>query len=103
LQASRQAITCVDKGGTILFFAVPKPGEKLDIDFNPFWRDDVTLKTCYGAAPLDNLQAAELIRSGNVVVDDMITHRFPLSDIGKGFKMAGEGKDCLKVLIYPNK
>lgn len=102
LSASNQAIECVDKGGIILFFAVPKPGEKISIDFNPFWRNDVTLKTCYGAAPLDNLQAIELIRSGNVKVDDMITHRFPLNEIGNAFKMASEGKNCLKVLIYPN-
>lgn len=103
LSASKQAIECSDKGGMILFFAVPRPGETISIDFNPFWRDDVTIKTCYGAAPLDNKQAMELIRSGKVKVDDMITHKFSLDDIGEGFKIAGEGKNCLKVLIYPNK
>lgn len=100
--AAKQSLQCVDKGGTILFFAVPKPEETLDIDFNPLWRDDVSIKTCYGAAPIDNLQAMELIRSRRVIVDNIITHRFALSDIGKGFELAAEGKDCLKVLIYPN-
>lgn len=103
LSASKQAIECADKGGIILFFAVPKPGETISIDFNPFWRNDVAIKTCYGAAPLDNKQAMELIRSGRVKVDDMISHKFRLDDIGEGFKIAGEGKHCLKVLIYPNK
>lgn len=102
LAAARQAIHCVDKGGLINFFAVPKPGETIDIDFNPFWRDDVTLKTCYGAAPLDNMQAMELIRCGNITVKDMITHRFPLADIEKGFKTAAQGKNCLKVIINPH-
>ncbi|MBN1798940.1 MAG: alcohol dehydrogenase catalytic domain-containing protein [Spirochaetales bacterium] len=102
LAAARQAIHCVDKGGLINFFAVPRPGETVAIDFNPFWRNDVTLKTCYGAAPLDNVQAMELIRGGNIKVDDMITHRFPLSDIGKGFRIAARGKDCLKVIICPH-
>jgi len=103
LSASKQAIECAGKGGVIMFFAVPKPGELISIDFNPFWRDDVTIKTCYGAAPIDNRQAMELIRTGRIEVDDMITHRFKLDEIGLGFKTAGEGKNCLKVLIYPNK
>jgi L-iditol 2-dehydrogenase len=84
-----------------MFFAVPDPGEKVSIDFNPFWRNDVSIKTCYGAAPLDNRQAMELIRSKRVVVDDMITHRLGLADIQAGFRAASEGKDCLKVIVDP--
>jgi L-iditol 2-dehydrogenase len=103
LSAAEQALQCIDKGGIITFFAVPEPGQRINIDFNPFWRDDVTLKTCYGAAPLDNLQAMELISHGNIKIDDMITHKFPLADTEKGFKTASQGKNCLKVLIYPNK
>lgn len=102
LPAAKQALQSVERGGTILFFAVPNPGETLDIDLNPFWRNDVSLKTCYGAAPLDNIQAIELIRAGNVDVKDMITHRFGLEEIAKGFKTAGEGKNCLKVIIKPH-
>jgi L-iditol 2-dehydrogenase len=102
LSPARQALESVDRGGTVLFFAVPKPGETIDIDFNPFWRNDVSLKTCYGAAPIDNLQAMELIRAGNVDVRDLITHRFSLEEIAKGFKAAGEGKNCLKVIIKPH-
>ncbi len=92
LPAAKQALQSVDRGGTILFFAVPNPGEALDIDLNPFWRNDVSFKTCYGAAPLDNVQAMELIRAGNIDVNDMITHRFSLQDIAKGFKAASEAR-----------
>jgi L-iditol 2-dehydrogenase len=102
LPAAKQALQSVERGGTILFFAVPNPGETLDIDLNPFWRNDVSFKTCYGAAPLDNVQAIELIRAGNVNVKDMITHRFSLQEITKGFKTASEGKKCLKVIIKPH-
>ena len=103
LSAARQALQSVERGGTILFFAVPNPGETLDIDFNPFWRNDISLKTCYGAAPLDNTQAMELIRAGNIDVRDLITHRFSLEEIAKGFKAASKGKNCLKVIIKPHK
>ena len=103
LPAVEQALQSVDKGGTILFFAVPKPGETVAMDFNSYWRNDINFKTSYGAAPLDNMQALELIRAGNVQVMDMITHRLNLDEIGEGFKIASEGKQCLKVVIIPNK
>jgi len=80
-----QALESVDRGGVVLFFAVPKPGETVAVDFNRFWRDDVSLMPSYAAAPLDNATALELISSGRVVVNDMITHRLSLDDIGEGW------------------
>jgi hypothetical protein len=42
-------------------------GPNMDPRIQPFeviceTGDDITIKTCYGAAPLDNMQALELIR-----------------------------------------
>ncbi len=102
LPAARTALVCAERGGTILFFAVPKPGETVDVDFNPFWRDDITIKTCYGAAPADNVQALELIRKGTVTVTDMITHRFSIDRIGEAFRTGAKPDGCMKVIIEPN-
>ncbi len=102
LPAAQTALACAEKGGTILFFAVPKPGETVAVDFNPFWRDDITIKTCYGAAPLDNLQALELIRSGAVRVSDMVTHRFGIDAIGEAFRTGAQPDRALKVIVEPN-
>ena len=99
--AFRQSLACVDRGGTVLFFAVGKPGEALAVDFNPFWRNSVTLATSYGAAPLDNRQALDLLAHGAVQVTDMITHRFPLDEIGAAFRTAAQPGACLKVLLEP--
>lgn len=101
LSAVKQALKSVDKGGTVMFFAVPTPDETVDIDFNPYWRDDISFITSYGAAPQDNQKALELIRAGNINVKDMITHRLSLNEIAKGFELAGKGEG-LKILIKPN-
>lgn len=101
--ASESALRSVDRGGTVLFFAVGQPGETIAVDFNPFWRNDVSLRTCYGAAPLDNWQALELLRRGAVQVQDMITHRFGLDEIGEAFRTAACPGDCLKVLVEPDR
>ncbi len=102
LAAAEQALRCVDKGGVIIFFAVPLPGEKVGIDFTPFWRNDITVKTSYGAAPRDNKEAIRLLASGAIKADSIITHRLPLGRIAEGFALAASGKDCLKVVILPN-
>jgi L-iditol 2-dehydrogenase len=103
LPAVRTALTSIERGGTLLFFAVPKPGETVDVDFNPFWRDDITIKTSYGAAPIDNKQALELIQHGTVTVTDMVTHRFGIDEIGKAFMTGADPDGCLKVVIEPNR
>jgi L-iditol 2-dehydrogenase len=102
LPAARSALQSAERGGTILFFAVPKPGETVDVDFNPFWRDDITIKTCYGAAPLDNQQAIDLIRHGTVTVTDMVTHRFGIDSIGKAFATGAQPDGCIKIIVEPN-
>lgn len=99
LAAAEQALECVDRGGTVLMFAVPKPGETVAVDFNQFWRDDVTIMPSYAATPSDNALALELIRAGRVTVGDMITHRLPLDEIQEGFRLASEGEGCLKVVV----
>jgi L-iditol 2-dehydrogenase len=101
--AFKQALELADKGGKVMFFAPTEPGLKLDIPVNDFWRNDMTLLTSYGAAPQDNQESLELLSSKKVVIDKLITHRFPIEKIGEGFKLTAAGKDSIKVVIEPNK
>jgi L-iditol 2-dehydrogenase len=102
LSAANQAFQTVDKGGTILFFAVPRPGEELLIPVEEFWKREVSIKTSYAAAPHDLREALNLIQTSRISVKDMITHRLKLDEIQKGFKLVADGKESVKVIIYPN-
>jgi len=102
LAAANQALKCLDKGGTVLFFAVPKPNEKLEIPINDFWRNEVRIMTSYGAAPNDLKESLELIKNKQVNVEDMITHKLKFDEIQSGFQLVAEAKDSLKVIIEPN-
>ncbi|MGB2768969.1 MAG: zinc-dependent dehydrogenase [Candidatus Zixiibacteriota bacterium] len=97
------ALRCVDRGGTVLFFAPTDPGVELLVPVNDFWRNGITLLPSYGAAPLDCVQAIELIRSRRVPVAKMITHRLPLEKTALGFKLVEEAKESIKVIIEPQK
>lgn len=103
LSVAEQALKCVDRGGTVLFFAVPKPGVYLNVPINDFWRNEITIKTSYAASPFDLENALNIISEGKVKVSDMITHRLKLSEIGLGFKIVAEAKESIKVIIEPQK
>jgi L-iditol 2-dehydrogenase len=101
--AAQQALELVDRGGAILFFAVPHPDDELVIPINRFWRNDITLLTSYAAAGTDLTETIELIRNKRVAVTDMITHRLPLSETGIGFKLMEKADESLKVIIEPQR
>ncbi len=101
--ASKQALQSVDRGGTILFFAVPEPGVNISVPITDFWRNEVTLMTSYGAGPEDLKDALELISERKVNVHDMITHRLSLGEAGLGFKLVADAGESLKVIIEPQR
>jgi L-iditol 2-dehydrogenase len=103
LTAFNQALSCVDRGGTILLFAPPEPGINLSIPGWEFWRDQITLISTYAAAPLDIITAIELIRAHRLPVRKMITHRLSLAEATKGFQLVAEAKESIKVIIEPHK
>ncbi len=96
-----QAFECVDRGGSILFFAPTDPDYELPMPFNRIWGDEVTLYTSYGAGPQDIKGAIQLLKRGMVEVKDMITHRLPLERAQEGFRLVADPVDSLKVIIEP--
>lgn len=102
LSAFNQALLTVDRGGTVLCFAPLEPGINFSFPFFEFWNDGITLLPTYGGAPLDIVQAIELIRAHRLPTHEMITHRLPLSETGLGFQLVLEAKESIKVIIEPH-
>ncbi len=102
LAAAKQALQCVERGGTVLFFAVPKPGEDVPLPANELWKNEVRIVTSYAAAPGDMQEALHLIASGKVRVLDLISHRLPLMEAQKGFSLVASGTECTKVVLEPH-
>ncbi len=102
-QACLSALKCVDRGGTILFFAVPPPTVKITIPITEFWKNEITVMTSYGAAPIDLRESLGLLTQKKINVKDMITHKFPFHEISKGFKLVANPHESLKIIIQPNR
>jgi len=100
--AVSQALGLVERGGRVLFFAPTDPETTVPLSVNDvFFGKDVTLTTSYAGSPADHWMALDLISSGRVPVDALISHRLPLSEIKRGFELVSEANACLKVVIEP--
>jgi len=102
-QAALTSLECVDKGGTILFFAVPEPTVKIPVPITQFWRNEITIKTSYGAAPCDLEESLHILAQKKVNVTDMITHKLNLQQTAEGFRLVADAGESLKVIIEPNR
>ena len=102
LAAIDQAWKCVDKGGVVVFFAVPEPGKQVTLPINEFWTKEVRILTSYYCGPDDITAAMEMLASGAITIEDLITHRLPLAETAKGFKLVLDGQESIKVIIKPN-
>jgi len=101
--AYRQGLLTIDRGGTVLCFGLLQPGIDISFPFFDFWNDGITLLPTYGGAPIDILQAIELIQAKRLPLREMITHRLPLAEIGIGFQLVAEAKKSIKVIIEPHR
>jgi len=66
---------------------------------NDLWRREVIVRTAYGAAPADLAMAMDLIATGRVQVDDLITHRLPLERAQDGFALVASAGESVKVVL----
>ena len=96
-----QAVRSVDRGGTVLLFAPLAPGVEIPVPFFDVWRDQIRILSTYAGPPADSREAIELLSSGAVGVEDLITHRLPLDETAEGFRLVAEGSESIKVIIKP--
>ncbi|MGD8375824.1 MAG: alcohol dehydrogenase catalytic domain-containing protein [Acidobacteriota bacterium] len=99
--ALRQACRLVEPGGRLLAFAPASPGEEVPLPIFDLWRDEIGIVFSYAASGEDLVTALELIRRGAIRVEDMITHRLPLTRAAEGFRLTAEAGESLKVILRP--
>jgi 2-desacetyl-2-hydroxyethyl bacteriochlorophyllide A dehydrogenase len=98
--AINQAIKMVKPGGKILFFGTP---EKLVDGFDATRVEEAELTIIGTRGGRDEYESAiALLASGKVSVTDLITHKFSLEDIARGYEIVDKrNKDVLRVVITP--
>jgi L-iditol 2-dehydrogenase len=88
------------RGRLSLFGGLPKDAPNITVDANLVHYRELTLVGVNGSTPAHNKRALELIASGKVPVNDLITHRRPLDDVLGGIEIVARG-EAIKVTIEP--
>jgi L-iditol 2-dehydrogenase len=102
--AMTQALQSVERGGTVLFFAPTDQGITIPMSLNDlFFRNEITLTSSYAGSPADYATALQLIHTGRIHVEEMITHRLGLAETYLGFQLVARAQNSIKVIIEPQR
>jgi L-iditol 2-dehydrogenase len=87
-------------GGHLNLFAPPAAGEPYGLDLAGLYHRELTVRSTYSSTPADLARALDLLASGAVRADGLVTHRLPLDRFAEGVELQRSGR-ALKVLFYP--
>jgi 2-desacetyl-2-hydroxyethyl bacteriochlorophyllide A dehydrogenase len=89
------------KGGTVLWFGVPKRDAKLQLPAFTIFEKGLFLLSSYTSVR-NSLQAVELLEKGKIDVAPLVSHQLPLEDFARGVEIIEKGAEgVLKVVILP--
>jgi len=99
LNALKDAINFVRKGGTIVMFGVPSKGAIIDLDMSEIYSKGITIVNSYAASDFDTKEALEKISNKQINVSHLITHRYNLQECQEAFVHAKSGDNAMKIII----
>ena len=94
------AFSCVRKGGTVHFFGGCKSGSTVSFDTTKMHYGDIKLMSVFHHTPKYFRQALDLIASGKVEVEKLITETLPLEKVEYAMEQHIAG-NAIKFLIKP--
>jgi D-arabinitol dehydrogenase (NADP+) len=97
-----RTVEIVRKGGTVLLFGVPPMGTKLELEAFTIFEKGLTLVSSYTSVR-NSFQAINLLQTGQINVEPLISHRLSLDEVQEAFEMI-ERRDAEveKIIILPN-
>jgi len=99
-----QAIACTRPGARILLFAQTSATERIEISGADICVGERTISGCYSASVDLQHESARLVFGGELPLDELISHRYPLVKIRSGMNLAlHPGSKSLKIIVQPQR
>ncbi len=97
-----QAVACSRPGAKICLFAQTSHKERIEVSGADICVGERVLFGAYSASVDLQKESANLVFSGKLPVQQLVSHRVPLDSIMKGFNMAlHPGSKSLKIVVCP--
>jgi L-iditol 2-dehydrogenase len=93
------AVDTVGRGGSVLFFGGCAPGTSIRLDTRRTHYEELSLLGAFHHTPEMIRRAVEILASGELVPDSLISHRMPLEEVEQALALMAKG-EALKVLIH---
>jgi len=99
-----QAVRFSRPGARILLFAQTSEKERVELSGASICVGERSIFGCYSASVDLQKESAELVFSGELPVEELISHRVPLVKINSGFDLAlHPGPESLKIIVQPQR
>ncbi len=89
----------VHRGGTVNLFGLPEAGTPLRQDLQALYLRGIRIVPTYATTEADLADLHALLAAGRLPLADLVTHRYPLAEIGTAFATARRPEAALKVLV----
>jgi L-iditol 2-dehydrogenase len=100
-KAQMHALELVNNGGRINYFGGLGPDHReISIDSDIIHYREITVTGTHGSLPQNNQLALDLITTGIVKVDDLVSHTYLLNEIVEAFAFA-QSKQGMHVAVIP--
>jgi L-iditol 2-dehydrogenase len=100
LQAYATGMSVCRRGGTLCVFAPTVPESTMQVSPKELFFSELRIIPSYSTSHLETREALELMRSGKLRAQGLITHRFRLDDTAEAFRTARESSENLKVIVF---
>lgn len=98
INAYISAIELCRRGGTICAFAPTNREAFMKVSPHRLFFSEVKIVSSYSASHVETRVALNLIETGRLQAEELITHTFPLSKTAEALRKAS-AKECIKVVI----
>ncbi len=99
-----QAVRCSRPGARILLFAQTSEKERIDVSGADICKEERVLFGCYSASVDLQRESADLVFSGQLPVERLISHRLPLDCIRSAIDLAlHPNGESLKIVVLPQR
>ena len=102
VEAIEHGLAHAAPGATIMVFTPTPPDAVVAYRPHDLYFKEVTITHSYSAGPVETREALDLIASGQLELEDLVTHRYGLEGVGEALKLAKMADESLRSVIYPN-
>ncbi|EQD28616.1 Alcohol dehydrogenase, zinc-binding domain protein, partial [mine drainage metagenome] len=97
--AVRLALGQVRRGGTVNLFGVPEPESRLEEPLQSLYLRGIRIIPAYATTDPEIRAVQEMVVSGRVSLDGLVSDRFPLAEIAAAFGRAARPSESLRVVV----